>query len=269
METNEVIVLKTEPVIEYSKLEEISKEVTKRIDDLQLDKIEANEDTVKTLKEFRANLNKESALYEASRKTIKQLVLAPYEQFETSYKDLILNQFKSADTLLKSKIEDVEGKMKAAKENELKAYFEEVKEAFDIDFITYENVGMNVTLSASPKSLKEQILKFVQQIDSDLQIINTDEHKDDILIVYQRTLNLNQSIIQVKNDIKAKEELQAKREAILQESRRETNQTVKSTPIDPTLDEVLEVSFTVKASRKKLRELKAYLQINGIEEIEE
>lgn len=269
METNEVIVLKTEPVIEYSKLEEISKEVTQRIADLGLDKIEASEDTVKTLKEIRASLNKESAQYEASRKTIKQLVMAPYDTFEGKYKDLILNRFKEADTVLKTKIDEVENAMRLAKENEVKSYFDEVKAAFAIDFITYENVGLNVTLSASVKSLKEQVLKFVQQVDTDLQIIDADEHKDDILVIYQQTLNLGQSIIQVKNNIKAKEELQAKREAALQESRRETNQTVKSTPIDPTLDEVLEVTFTVKASRKKLRELKAYLQINGIEVIEE
>lgn len=264
--TSDVIVLKTEPVIEYSKLQEISKDVVSRIAALELDKIVANEDTVKKLKDIRAALNKESAQYEASRKTIKQLVLAPYDLFEGQYKDLILNRFKDADIALKTKIDEVEGAMKAVKEAELKSYFDEVKEAYGIGFINYENVGLNVTLTASMKSLKEQILTFVQRIDSELQVIDADEYKDDILVVYRRTLNLTQSITQVKNDIKAKQELQSRRESLEQMKQRE--QTPAPTPTtsieESELDEIMTITFTVTASRRKLRALKAFIQTNEI-----
>jgi hypothetical protein len=173
-------------------LEEISKDVVARIDQLELDKIEANEDTIKQLKDIRAALNKESTLYEGSRKTIKQLILAPYEKFETSYKDLILNRYKDADALLKSKIDEVESKIKAERTLEIKTYFKEVCEAYAVDFVTYEQAQINVTLSASTKSLKDAVLKFVQQIDSDIQVIVSDENRDEIMVVYRRTLNLSQ-----------------------------------------------------------------------------
>ena len=273
MEQNNVIVLQTEPVIEYSKLEEISKDVAARIDQLELDKIEANEDSIKQLKDIRAALNKESTLYEGSRKTIKQLILAPYEKFETSYKDLILNRYKDADALLKSKIDEVESKIKAERTLEIKTYFKEVCEAYAVDFVTYEQAQINVTLSASTRSLKDAVLKFVQQIDSDIQVIVSDENRDEIMVVYRRTLNLSHSVTQVRNDIKARETLKKQREEA-QNAYVATPQTttpqkeVEQPSVDPSLDEVLEVTFTVSSTRRKIRSLKAFIEANGITIVE-
>jgi hypothetical protein len=277
MEQNNVIVLQTEPVIEYSKLEEISKDVVARIDQLELDKIEANEDTIKQLKDIRAALNKESTLYEGSRKTIKQLILAPYEKFETSYKDLILNRYKDADALLKSKIDEVESKIKAERTLEIKTYFKEVCEAYAVDFVTYEQAQINVTLSASTKSLKDAVLKFVQQIDSDIQVIVSDENRDEIMVVYRRTLNLSQSVTQVRNDIKAREALKKQREEAqstyvptqtISPQTTAPQKEVEQPSIDPSLDEVLEVTFTVSSTRRKIRSLKAFIEANGITIVE-
>ena len=73
------------------------------------------EDTVKDIKATRADLNKQFKTLEEQRKQVKTAVLKPYEDFEESYKKYISNKFKSADTDLKSKIDEVESKLKDEK----------------------------------------------------------------------------------------------------------------------------------------------------------
>ena len=119
------------------------------------------EESVKTIKEIRAELNKDYKEFENKRKLVKEQVLKPYNDFENVYKECISDKFKNADLILKGRIEVVENEIKAKKEQEVKDYFEEYKTANNIDFITYEQAKINVTLSASMKSLKEQAKVFI------------------------------------------------------------------------------------------------------------
>jgi hypothetical protein len=43
---------------------------------------------------------------------------------------------------------------------------------------------------------------------------------------------------------------------------------VEQPSIDPSLDEVLEVTFTVSSTRRKIRSLKAFIEANGITIVE-
>src|SRR6185503_10383235 len=90
------------PVITH-KLVEAGKSVTKRIEDLELDKQIATVDTVKSLKDLRAELNKELADLETQRKAIKEGVNKPYLEFEDTYKTEISDKYKIAIDLLKDK----------------------------------------------------------------------------------------------------------------------------------------------------------------------
>ena len=96
--------------------------------------------------------------------------------------------------------------MKSKKEKEIKEYFEEYKTANNIGFITYGQARINVTLSASMKSLKEQAKQFIDKIVDDLKLIETQEHKTEILVEYKQTLNVSQAITSVTNRFKAIEE---------------------------------------------------------------
>jgi hypothetical protein len=151
---NNLIVVKQLPVIEQQ-LKTVSEEIDKKVQNAV--SLVCTEETVKTIKELRADLNKDFKEFEAQRKTVKEQVLKPYNNFENVYKECISDKFRNADTILKEKIETVENDLKAKKEKEIKEYFEEYKTANNIDFITYGQARINVTLSASMKSLKEQL----------------------------------------------------------------------------------------------------------------
>lgn len=120
--SDKLIVLRQLPVIEEH-LHKIKDEITNKVETAL--SLVCAEDTVKTVKSARAELNKEFSYWESQRRDIKSAINAPYEQFSDVYKECVSDVFKNADKQLKSKIDSVENELKSAKAAEVQAYFEE------------------------------------------------------------------------------------------------------------------------------------------------
>lgn len=206
-----LIEVKQLPVIE-EQLKNVSAVIDERVENAT--SLVCTEETVKTVKELRAELNKDYKEFETQRKTVKEQVLAPYMQFEEVYKTYISDKYRNADLILKGKIDTVENELKAKKEQEVKDYFEEYRTANNIDFVEYEQAQINVTKSASMKSLKEQVKQFIDKIVDDLKLIETQEYKAEILVEYKQTLNVSQAITTVTSRFKAIDEEKKKQEEI-------------------------------------------------------
>ena len=262
----DLIIIKQLPQIEEH-LKELSMEVGQKVESAK--SLICTEENVKTIKEVRANLNKEFKEVEKQRKTVKEQVLAPYMQFEEVYKQYISDKYRSADNDLKQKINLVEKELKEQKEQEIRDYFEEYKKANDIDFITYDQAKINVTLSASKKSLKEQAKQFIDKIKDDLNLIETQEHKTEILVEYKQTLNVSNAITIVTNRFKAIEEEKNKQEEFIKEASKsviisaEEKKGILQAPIEEKQEEILTLRFAVKGTRTKLKELKQFLESGG------
>jgi len=201
------IVLKQLPVISH-KLQEAGKSVQKRIDDLELEKQIATEETVKSMKGLRAELNQEIKDFEEHRGMIKKAVNSPYLEFEEVYKVEITDRYKKATDLLKSKIDSVEFRIKKDKENNVVEYFNELCLAENIDFVKFESLKIEINLSTSEKKYKEQVYDYIQKIVDDLALIRSTEFEAEILTEYKITLNASKAITTVK-DRKEKEEAEA------------------------------------------------------------
>ena len=283
----DLIVVKQLPQIEEH-LKELSLDVDKKVENAK--NLVCTEENVTTIKQIRASLNKEFKEVENQRKIVKEQILAPYMQFEEIYKMYISDKYKSADSDLKAKIDSTENELKNIKEQEIKDYFEEYKKANNIDFVTYLQARINVTLSASRKSLKEQAKQFIDKIVDDLKLIDTQEHKTEILVEYKQSLNVSQAITSVTNRFKAIEEEKKRQEELkrkqLEEAQRradesiraqteatrqalenfipKTEETILQAPvIEEKQEEILTLRFTVKGTRTKLRELKQFLENGG------
>ena len=277
---NEIIVVKQLPVIQ-EQLQQIKADVTARVE--RATSLVCTEDSVKSIKEERANLNKEFKMWEEKRKEVKKAVMTPYEDFEVVYKDCVSDIYKQADTDLKAKINSVEDELKQQKTEKVRAYFNEylcsVETAIGIapfDFITFERANINVTLSASLKSLKEQAKAFIDRISDDVNLIGTQEHKEEILYEYKKSLNVSGAITTVVNRYKAIEESKAREEE--RKAQQETTQkavekvekvveelappTVEPLALPVEEEEVFAVRFTVKGTKKEIKALKEFL-ING------
>ena len=224
----DLIVVKQLPQIEEH-LKELSLEVEQKVENAK--SLVCTEENVTTIKQIRASLNKEFKEVENQRKIVKEQILAPYMQFEEIYKMYISDKYKSADNDLKEKIDSTENELKNIKEQEIKDYFEEYKKANNIDFVTYSQARINVTLSASRKSLKEQAKQFIDKIVDDLKLIDTQEHKTEILVEYKQSLNVSQAITSVTNRFKAIEEEKKRKEELkrkqLEEAQRRADESIR------------------------------------------
>lgn len=200
------------PVIAH-KLQEAGKAVSKRIEDLELDKQIATVETVKSLKDLRAELNKELADFETQRKFIKEGVNNPYNEFESIYKVEISEKYKSAIDLLKDKIAFVEDKVKSDKEEAIVIYFNELCTAEKIDFITFDKLGIDINLSTTEKKYKEQVNDYISKVVDDLNLIKSTDYEAEILVEYKSSLNVSNAITSVKtrkeNEQKEQEKLKA------------------------------------------------------------
>lgn len=274
-----LIVIKQLPQIEEH-LKDLSSEIDIKVNNAK--KLVCTEESVKTVKQVRADLTKDFKNLEEQRKTVKEQILAPYMQFEEIYKTYVSNKYKEADIDLKQKIDSTENELKKQKENEIKDYFEEYKTANNLDFINYEQANINVTLTASKKSLKEQAKKFIDEIVDDLKLIETQECKEEILVEYKQNLNVSKSIQEVANRHKLLEEEKKKQEELknkqLEEAQRQADMSIKTqevatknaldnfvieAPKIEEQEEILTLKFKVRGTRSKLRELKRFLEDGG------
>ena len=271
--SNEIIVVKQLPVIEQQ-LAQIKEQVAERVETVT--SLVVTEDTVKAVKKARAELGAEFKSWEEKRKEVKKAVLTPYENFEAVYNDCISNSYKTADKLLKQRIDEVENELRAKKAAEVQSYFEEYLASKGIDFVTYAQAGLNVTLSASLKGLKEQAKAFIDRIVSDLALIETfTDLKAEILVEYKKSLNVSDAITGVKARAKAVQEEQARQEAEAEKRAAEAQrvEAIKAAipeapaaveaPTEQTAAPAPEqkfcIRFTVKGTKEQLIALKKFL----------
>ena len=251
---NELIIVEQLPIIK-EKLKQISDEIdVKTTNALSL---VCTEDTVKEIKVLRADLNKDFKELEEKRKSVKKQVLSPYEQFEEVYKKYVSDKFKNADVELKNKIDEVEDNLKKEKELEIITYFNEYLQSKSIDFITYEMANINVTLSASLKSLKEQAKAFIDRVSDDLALIDTQEFKSEILVEYKRSLNVSQAITTVSARLKAIEEEKAKIEPKIDEAKENIKPQQNEIPVEKV--NVQSMSILVTGTPFELDRLRKFL----------
>ena len=296
----ELITLKQAPIIVYEKIKAVGQQIEAKISELNLDNQLVTEDTLKSAKNTRTMLRKELDDFETQRKYIKEQVNAPYEAFEKAYKEHIKVHYDKADSTLKSKIDEVQNRLISDKSARIKEYFTELCQSQNIDFLIFERLPLNITLSTSDKSLKEQVAGFVGEVSKSLQLIESlnepDEFKAEMLTEYKQTLDVTRAIQNAQYRKQQREaelaRIEAQRVAAEQarlaaEARaRETaplqapaqvNEVQPATPVQPEPaqeatqasqedeNEIVQATFTVISTRAQLRILRQFLDNNKIQ----
>jgi hypothetical protein len=292
----DIIQLKQLPIIE-EQLHQIKEQVTAATNEAL--SLVCTDETVKTVKQKRADLNKAFAAFEERRKEIKAEILAPYDAFEKVYRDCVTEPFKTADTELAEKIADVENGLKNEKYAALSEYFNEYRNSIGLseEDATLYKARINVTLSASLKSLKDKATAYLDQTLEDLQMIDLQEYRDEILSEYRKTGNAAQSITIVNQrhkeieeerrraeERRAAEEARAAAAAKVEEAIAETAAEAAAAPQDafmPPIEEtpaetdnsvetpadapaeIYESTFTVWGTLEQLKALKKFLDENN------
>lgn len=201
------------PVIQH-KLKEAGEKVSKRIEDLDIEKQIVTLDSLRPLKNLRTELNKELANFENQRKFIKKSVNKPYLEFENTYKSEISEKYKKASSTLKDKIDFFESKLKTEKQESIEEYFNELCVSEQINFISFDKIGININLSTSEKKYKEQVYDYITKVNDDLALIKSTDFEAEILTEYKSSLNASKAITSVKTrkEKEAKEKARLKAE---------------------------------------------------------
>lgn len=275
---NEIIVVRQLPEIEEH-LQTIKAAVTQKVNDAL--SLICTEDTVKSVKAVRADLNKDLKDFEERRKAVKKAIMTPYEQFEAVYKECISDTYKKADIELKAKIESVENELKKAKKTEVEAYFEECSKSVGVDFVRLSDLNLNITLSASVKSLKRQVKEYFDKVIQDLALIATLEHTTEILVEYRKTLDVSDAVLTVQERHKeiAEQEKRNAEASIIAEKQAETVEKVEKAVRESVTEEisapeveeappegnepVYEATFRVTGTLAQLKALKKFLKDGG------
>ena len=210
---NNLIVVKQIPIIE-DQLRRVKASIDERV--AQVLALACTEATYKDVKKARAELNKEFQDLEARRREVKKAILAPYEAFEKLYKECAADAFTKADAELKVKITSVENGIKGAKRDEIVAFYNEYRASLNIpeDIAPFERCGINITMSDSLRKLQGQASLFLQNVSNDLRMIETLEHKDEILVEYRKSLSAPEAALIVDRRHKEMEEAARRRHEI-------------------------------------------------------
>lgn len=208
------------------------------------------EDNKKDIKTTKAELNKVAKALNDERISVKKEFIKPLDVFESQVKeitDLIKDVVNSLDVQVKAS-EDSEKKQK---EDVLRKYFNTHIIEKKLDFITFEDVQLNVTLSASESALRKQIDTYILKVENDLEEIETDSNKDRLLIKYRLNKDIQKSRIELNREIQESQK-------ILKPS-----EPVKAFIIEA--EETFDFNFTVTATINDIKKLRQFMDSNNIQ----
>lgn len=216
------------------------------------------EETLKVVKEQRAKLNRDRKDLDARRMVVKNQIMQPFEDFDKVYKECVTDVYGPADEALKGKITDVEAGLKADKEKKVVAYFDELVKANGVEWVSYEDIGIAVTMTASLKSLKSKVKEYVDRVVADVNCINGMENAPEVMAEYKQCRNLAVAINSVsqRKDRVAREEAERKQRLEAQLRAQEAESAVLAAPqvmgTEPPVMDEQEVKETQQESKEQV-----------------
>ena len=263
IDVNEIVRIETMPKV-FSQLEQIGAFIDEQIKDIDI--LECTEENKQEVKKRRTEINNILKELDDRRKFIKNKILEPYEMFNEKYEQECKGKLVSASEVLKIKIDTIEEQQKKDKYNELFDFAMEYFVANDLqDIVKFEDIGLNITLSASMKSLKEETIAFCEKIKQDIELIKMEEYRDEILYEYKRNHNFAQCKMSVLDRHKAIDNINNKQIVIEKQEEQEQKMQEKIEEIINVPEEIEEWAFNIKATRTQVKKLKEWLDEEGIE----
>lgn len=248
--------------------------------------------TMKEATDEKAKINKFKDKVAEYRKNIVAEYKKPIELFETTAKNTE-KILKDTYELINVQVQKYNDETKAKIKELSVSYFNEYALSKNVDFITYEQTNINITLGLiTPKGeltkkAKDDITTFIDKICDELNLIDTQEHKAEILVEYKQSLNVAQAITTVSNRFKAIEEEKKRQEELakIKEQEQATVQKVEevvkmeaptvenknvSIGVDLAQGESVHVeetiytmSFYVRGNKTQLKAIKQFLEEGG------
>lgn len=240
-------------------------------------KIIFTDESLKDATDEKAKINKFKNEVAEFRKNIIKQFNEPIALFENTAKEtekILTNTYE----LINIQVQNFNDKKKAKIKELSIEYFNEYAQSKNIDFLEYSQANINITLGLMTekgeltKKAREEISLFIDNVEKDLELINEEELKTEILVEYKKTLNASNSILEVKRRYKAieeekqrQQELQAKKEQEIETIKKVEEVLIAPKKIEVKINEedILQITFSVRGKRDELKELVNFLKERG------
>lgn len=262
----DIMTVKQLPIIE-ERLQQMKDEIQLKVDAALA--LEVSEDSVKEIKKVRTGLNTDFKELEDKRKQVKNAVMEPYNRFEAIYKDCVTNLFKPADLKLSNRISEIENIKKQEKYQKVKSYFDEYAASLGIGFVDIHRLALNVTLSASEKSMKASCKEFLDRIYADINAIDAMENRNEIMAEYKMSLDFARAVSTVQD--RHKRVAQEKAIHVSKTGQVEIpieppkEKPLSAPVVEPEPPKLYSMQFAVRGTLEQLKELKQFMEQKGLE----
>ncbi len=268
IDVNEIVKIEQMPKV-FSQLEMIGTYIDEKIKDIDI--LDCTEENKQEVKQRRTEINNILKELDDRRKFIKNKILEPYEMFNDKYEQECKTKLITASEILKIKIDSIEDQQKTAKRMELYDFAMEYFTANNLqDVVTFDDIGLNITLSASVKSLKEQVINFCEKIKQDLELIKMEEYRDEIFYEYKRNHNFAEckrlvldrhkeidKIVEETKELEKQAEEYKKVEQKVEEVLTAPKEIIED-------DEIITVTFTINDTKENIVKVREFMKKEGI-----
>lgn len=174
--------------------------------------------TKEDAKKEKADINKFKKQVEDFRKQIVAKYNEPIKLFEDTAKETE-KLLKETYNLINVQVKAFDDEQLEKVREKIESYFNEYAQSKNIDFVNFSQMNISVTkdlLTSTgnlTKKVQNQINEFVDRCAKDVDLINTLEHKEEILIEYKKNLKSAESIALVMDRYKQLEEMKQEKES--------------------------------------------------------
>lgn len=264
-EINEALKIKNEAIEKINEISNSGKELEKKDEEII-------KESKKSIEVTRTNIRKITTDLENRRKAVKNAIEEPYKKFETVYNDLVKNKLNNADIELKNAVDSISNSQLIAKTEELKLFANQYIASNNLqDILTFDDIPLHITNSATNKSLQNEIISFITGVKNDIDLINLEDYKDEILVEYKENISLGfaNAKLKVIERHKKIEEAQKKTSELQEKKEEETKIEEKVdeviTPVEiPSDEELIKVSFTITDTKEKIKEVVEFMKERGV-----
>lgn len=253
-------------VIEFN-YSELKAEMTERLK--YYNNLVVSENSIKSAKADKANLNKLIAAIESERKEVKRRCLEPYNDFEAKCKELVM-LVKAPVVAIDNQIKEFENIKKQEKYDELKFYFDnyivDMADIIKFDKILNPKWG-NATLKID--TLKAEIEDNIDRIKQELETLNTEyadkPYKAAVITEYCKAYSTSQALVYAAQ-LQREEEMQRKvlEQTKTQPVQQEVVQTVSAAQSQQPKEQLGTCAFRVIGTYNQIINLRKFMVDNGI-----
>ena len=259
IDSKDLINIKTVEKGALEQFKQYNAQIQADITDLNIPSLLNNpsEENLAKIKKTRTKIRKEKTADEDKRKHVEKIYNKQLNEWKEMYNKYVFNPRNKVDLDLKTAQDNIENDLRKEKTAIFEKIFDNKVKELKIDFVKFEDVGLNIQISTAEKQLKDQINDFFDKVQRDLKVIETYNNKERVLVKYMQDLDLSNAVVTVDREIKQEQALKRQTEVL-------PEKTVTNTPKPKPALETFKVSFTVTATKAELIDIKNYLTNRGI-----